>query len=334
MSESFYNILGVEEGATKDEIKKAYRTLSFKFHPDKNPGNLEATGKFQKISEAYETLGDEQKREEYNMSRKNPFMRMNSNNGMDVPMDDILNMFFNGIGNPFAQMPGMGGMSNGMKGMGGMSNGMGGMGGMPCFPPGFPPGLKVHVFNGGPMGFQQAIQKPSPIIKNIIITLEQILIGATVPLEIERWIVENGMKVFENETVYVTIPQGIDDGEMLILREKGNVINETVKGDIKIFVKVKNDTLFKRSGLDLILEKNITLKEALCGFSFEIKYVNGKSYTLNNNKGNIIPSEYRKIYPNMGLKREEHTGNMIIHFHVDFPEKLTDEQIGKLTEVL
>lgn len=312
MSESFYNILGLEEGSTKEEIKKAYRSLSFKFHPDKNPGNLEATGKFQKISEAYETLGDEQKREEYDMSRKNPFMRMNNNNnnGMDVPMDDILNMFFNGMGNPFGGMPGMGGM------------------------PGFPPGLKVHVFNGGPMGFQQAIQKPSPIIKNIIITLEQILTGATVPLEIERWIVENGMKVFENETVYVTIPQGIDEGEMLILREKGNVINESAKGDIKIFVKVINETLFKRSGLDLILEKNITLKEALCGFSFEIKYVNGKSYTLNNNKGNIIPPEYRKIYPNMGLKREEHVGNMIIHFHVDFPEKLTDEQIGKLLEVL
>jgi DnaJ family protein B protein 11 len=307
MSDNYYNILGVEESATKEEIKKAYRGLSFKFHPDKNPGNSEATGKFQKISEAYETLGDEQKREEYDMSRKNPFMRMNGmngNNGMDVPMDDIFNMFF---------------------------------GGMPGFPPGmpgFPPGVKLHVFNGGPMGFHQAIQKPSPIIKNITINLEQILNGATVPLEIERWIVENGMKVFENETVYVTIPQGIDEGEMIILRDKGNVINENAKGDIKIFVKITNDTLFKRSGLDLIFDKNITLKEALCGFSFEIKYVNGKSYTLNNNKGNIIPPEYRKIYPNMGLKRGEHSGNMIIHFHVDFPEKLTEEQIIKLSEVL
>jgi DnaJ family protein B protein 11 len=310
MSDNYYNILGVEESATKEEIKKAYRGLSFKFHPDKNPGNSEATGKFQKISEAYETLGDEQKREDYDMSRKNPFMRMNGmngNNGMDVPMDDIFNMFFGG-------MPGF---PQGMPGM-----------------PGFPPGVKLHVFNGGPMGFHQAIQKPSPIIKNITINLEQILNGATVPLEIERWIVENGMKVFENETVYVTIPQGIDEGEMIILRDKGNVINENAKGDIKIFVKITNDTLFKRSGLDLIFDKNITLKEALCGFSFEIKYVNGKSYTLNNNKGNIIPPEYRKIYPNMGLKRGEHSGNMIIHFHVDFPEKLTEEQIVKLSEVL
>ena len=310
MSEDFYNILGVNEKASKDEIKRAYRTLQMKYHPDKNNGNEEAAIMSRKINEAYEVLGDVQKRQEYDNSKNNPFMRMNGmngNNGMDVPMDDIFNMFFGGMpGFP----PGMQGMS------------------------GFPPGVKLHVFNGGPMGFHQAIQKPSPIIKNITINLEQILNGATVPLEIERWIVENGMKVFENETVYVTIPQGIDEGEMIILRDKGNVINENAKGDIKIFVKITNDTLFKRSGLDLIFDKNITLKEALCGFSFEIKYVNGKSYTLNNNKGNIIPPEYRKIYPNMGLKRGEHSVNMIIHFHVDFPEKLTEEQIVKLSELL
>jgi DnaJ-class molecular chaperone len=69
-------------------------------------------------------------------------------------------------------------------------------------------------------------------------------------------------------------------------------------------------------------------------FSFEIKYINGKSYTLNNNKGNIIPSEYKKVYPDMGLVRDNCKGNMIIHFHVTFPEKLTEEQIVKLIEVL
>ena len=62
--------------------------------------------------------------------------------------------------------------------------------------------------------------------------------------------------------------------------------------------------------------------------------MNGKSYTLNNNKGNIVPPEYQKVYPGMGLKRGEHKGNMIIIFHVEFPEKLTDEQIDKLTQVL
>lgn len=316
MSETFYNILGVDEKATHEEIKKAYRNLSFKFHPDKNPGNPDATSKFQKISEAYETLGDSQKREEYDMMSKNPFFRQHGGagaGGMEVPMDDIFKMFFGG------GMPGF-------------------PPSFPGFPPGgmqgFPPGAKIHVFHGGPMGFQQAIQKPSPIVKNIVISMEQVLNGTTVPLEIERWIVENGNKVFEQETVYLTIPQGVDDGEMVILRDKGNVINDSVKGDIKVFVKVENETAFKRNGLDLILEKKITLKEALCGFSFEIKYINGKSYTLNNNKGNIIPPDYHKVYPNMGLTRDEHKGKMIIHFQLEFPDTLTEEQINKLAEIL
>lgn len=321
MSENFYNILGVEEKATKDEIKKAYRGLQMKWHPDKNQGSDESKRMSEKINGAYEVLGDDEKRVEYDNSRNNPFTRMNSHGGggMEVPMDDIFNMLFGGMG-------GMGGFP-GMQGFQGMP-----MGGMPMG--GMPPGAKIHIFNGGPMGFQQAISKPVPIMKTIEINIAQILTGCSIPLEIERWIIENGIKVHEKETIYVTIPQGVDDNELLILRDKGNVLNENVKGDVKIFVKIKNDSAFKRSGLDLVLEKNISLKESLCGFTFEINYINGKSYTLNNNKGNIIPPEYKKIYPGMGLTRAEHKGNMIIHFHVDFPEKLSEEQITKLSEAL
>jgi len=316
MSESFYKILGVDEKSSKEDIKKAYRSLQMKYHPDRNNSSPEAITMTQKLNEAYETLGDEEKREEYDMTRNNPFMRMNSKN-MDGPMDDLFSMLF-----------GMGGMPSGMPGgMGVMPGGMGGF-------PGMPPGAKIHFFQGGPMNFQQSIQKPSAIIKNISIKISQVLTGATVPLEIERWLIENGMKLFESETIYVKIPKGIDDGELIILKEKGNVINENSKGDIKVFVKIENDTAFVRSGLDLILEKNITLKDALCGFSFEVNYINGKNYTLNNNQGNIIPHGFRKVIQKMGLEREDHKGNMIIVFNVEFPDKLTEEQIVKLKGIL
>jgi DnaJ family protein A protein 2 len=132
----------------------------------------------------------------------------------------------------------------------------------------------------------------------------------------------------------VTIAKGVDDNELIVLRDKGNVINENCKGDIKLFVKVENNTPFIRSGMDLILDKEITLKDALCGFSFEIKYINGKSYTLHNNSGNIISPGFKKIIPNLGLERDDHKGNMIIIFNVKFPEKLTEEQMCKLREVL
>ena len=302
MSENFYNILGVSENASKDEIKKAYRSLQMKYHPDKNQGNTESHKMTQTINEAYETLGDKQKKEEYDMTRTNPnpFMRMSSHNGMEVPIDEIFNMFF----------------------------GVGG-GGLP----GMQQSSKIHIFQGGPIGFQQGLQKPIPIIKTININMAQVLSGASIPLDIERWILENGIKIHENETIYVTVPQGIDDNEIIILRDKGNILSENVKGDVKVFVKIINDTIFQRSGLDVIIEKNISLKESLCGFTFDIKYLNGKCYTLNNNKGNIIHPEYKKIYPNMGFKRGEHRGNMIIHFHVLFPENLTEEQILKLNEI-
>lgn len=310
MSENLYNILGVPEKATKDEIKKAYRSLQMKWHPDKNQSSQESITMTQKINEAYETLGDEEKRNNYD--NPNPFARMSSQGGggMEVPVDEIFNMFFGGGG----------GMPPGFPGFPGF--------------PGMPPGAKIHVFNGGPMGFQQAISKPAPILKTININISNVLTGASLPVDIERWIIENGIKVHEKETIYVNVPQGIDDNEIIILRDKGNVLNDNVKGDVKIFVKITNETQFKRIGLDLVLEKNISLKESLCGFTFEINYVDGKSYTLNNNKGNIIPSEYKKVYPGMGLTRGEHKGNMVIHFHVKFPEKLSDEQIEKLTDIL
>jgi DnaJ-class molecular chaperone len=318
---NYYDVLGINEGASKDEIKKAYRTLQMKHHPDRNGGNEESSDMTKKINEAYETLGDVQKREEYDMLRKNPFLRQGGHNmgghNVDIPMQDIFNMMFGGGGGmPFGGMP-FGGMPFGMMQGGGM-----------------PPGTKIHVFNGNPMNLQQTMNKPAPIMKTLTLTMEQVFSGGSIPLEIERWILENGNKVFEQETIYVDVFQGIDDKEMITLKDKGNIMSEHSKGDIKINIIVQNDTAFKRFGLDLVIEKSISLKDSLCGFAFELIHLNGKSYTLNNNKGNIVPPEYKKVYPNMGLKRGEHQGNMIIHFHVTFPEKLTEEQIAKLMEIL
>jgi DnaJ-class molecular chaperone len=321
--ESFYKVLGVSETSSKDEIKKAYRSLSLKYHPDKNGGNKEAIGKFQKISEAYETLGDEQKREEYDMMKKNPFLRA----GGGGDMEDLLSALFGGglFGGPQggAKVHVFRGDPSSFPGAfpgGGFPGGGFPGGGFPGFP-GF------HQFNNN-------VQKPTPIIKTINISMEQVLSGCTIPVEIERWLVENEIKVFEKETVYVTIPKGVDDNEIILLAEKGNILNESTKGDIKLFVKVENTTQFERRGLDLLIHKNISLKESLCGFSFELKYINGKSYTLNNNKGNIIPPEYTKVIPNMGLTRDSHTGNLLIHFHVEFPEKLSEEKIASLSQIL
>jgi DnaJ-class molecular chaperone len=313
MDDSFYNILEVSENATPDEIKKAYRKLSMKHHPDKNKNDPESTTKFQKISEAYDTLSDPEKKRTYDMSRKNPFFNMMSGGG-NHPMDDIINNLF--------------GMSFGPGGAG-----LGVPGGMPfggphirVFHNGMP--LNMNGF-GGPPG----PQKPAPIIKTILVPIDKILTGTTQPVEVERWIMNDDIKMVEVETIYVTVPKGIDEGEIIILRDRGNVANENCRGDIKLFIKIENNTEFKRNGLDLLLEKTITVKEALCGFSFELRYITGKTYTITNNSGNIISHGYQKVIPNMGFSREQHTGNLIISFIVQFPEKLSNEVLAQLKQL-
>jgi DnaJ-class molecular chaperone len=319
MSKNLYNTLEVPETASIEEIKKSYRKLSMMYHPDKNKNNPDATSKFQEISEAYETLGDQEKKHEYDISRNNPFARMLNSQGSQNSVEDL---FANLFGMPFGQGTPFGHAGPFNQGMP-FSNMQS-----------FGPGQNVRIFhNGVPVNPQGFMQKPTPIIKNVVVPIDKILTGTTIPLDIERWLIQDGNKVFETENMYVTIPKGIDDGEIIILREKGNISREDYKGDVKLFIKILNDTEFKRSGLDLIFEKSISIKEALCGFSFELKYVTGKTYTINNHSGNIISNGYKKIIPNMGFSREQHTGNLIIIFNVKFPEKLTPETIELLKNI-
>jgi DnaJ family protein B protein 4 len=84
----------------------------------------------------------------------------------------------------------------------------------------------------------------------------------------------------------------------------------------------------------LKFKKTITLKESLTGFKFDIKHINGKTYTINNDSGNIIPANYIKEIDNLGMSREEITGKLIIEFDIIFPETLTKDQIDKLKEIL
>ena len=210
-----------------------------------------------------------------------------------------------------------------------------GVGGFPGGPGGFPGGVQMFTTSTDGSGRTnvRVIHKPSPISKNITITMEQVYTGCKVPIEIERQLIENNMRILEKETIYVDIPQGIDEGEIICIPEKGNSINGS-RSDVKVFVKIAPDSSFQRSGLDLIINQKISFKESLCGFSVEFKYINGKVYTLNNTNGTIIYTNYKKVMPNMGFKRDNHAGNMIINFNVEYPEKLTDEQVEKLRSIL
>jgi len=309
--EDYYKILGVQSNSNADDIKKSYRKLSLKHHPDRGGD----ANDFKKINEAYQTLGNPEKKRMYDMQKNNPlFGGMN-----DVPgnPEDIFNMMFGGGGIPFP-FGGMGGMG-GMQGMG-----------MP----------QVRIFHNGRPVNMPGMNKPAPIVKSIEITLEQAYSGVNHPLKLEKWVMEGNVKKIEQETIYVEIKPGIDDNEIIILRNRGNMLSENNIGDVKLFIKVINNTEFTRDGLDLLLTKEITLKEALVGFQFDFKHLSGKTYTINNKTGKVVTPSFVKEVPNMGMKRTRPhpasplVGNLLICFKINYPSTITEEQREQLEKIL
>lgn len=298
-----YETLGISNDANEDQIKRAYRKLSLQYHPDRNQ-SPDAQPKFQAINEANEILGDPAKRQQYD----------NELNGVGNPMDMMNGQEFRDINDIFKSFFAGGGMGMGM-----------GMG----------PGPGIHVFHGGQNPFFENMNKPPPIVKNLVLKLEQAYNGGSFPIELEKWNLMGNVKMVEKQTIYLNVPQGIDDNEVVLLREMGNSINQTIKGDIKVCITIQNDTSFERRGLDLIFKKKITLKEALCGFEFEIKHISGKSLNFKNVVNHaIIQPGYKKVIPDFGMKRETHTGNLIIHFDVAFPEQLPIETVNAIALLL
>jgi DnaJ-class molecular chaperone len=234
-------------------------------------------------------------------------------------------------------MPGMPGMDGGMMGNPDDFLKMFFGGGIPF---GMSGGPRVQIFRNGRPVNMNTMMKPTPINKTINITLAQAYKGVNIPVEVERWYQENDIKRVETERIYVPIPMGIDNQEIIILENKGNVVSDKIKGDVKVFINVENNTEFIRDGLDLLFQRKITLKEALCGFSFDIKHLSGKTYTINNTNGKIITTHYTKTIQHMGMKRERRhpaspmVGNLIIAFEVKFPTTLTDEQREQLSKIL
>jgi len=306
MDKNYYDILGVSNNASHDEIKKAYRRLSLIHHPDKN-GNHE-DDKFKELNEAYTILSDINNRKNYDTRNANKNISLddifNDLNVQHVNPNDIFNMLFAG-GNGFSNI-----FNNSSS--------------------------NIHILrNGIPVNLSQTMQKPIPIIKNIDITLEEAYTGCTKCIEIERWIRnEVGNTKNEKETIYVLISKGVDDNEILLVPEKGNIISDTNKGDIKLFIKIVNNTQLKRECLNLIYYKSLTFKESLCGFSFDLPFINNKILKINNTNGNVICNGYKKMVPNFGLERDGHIGSLIIEFSVIYPESLTPEQITALNNIL
>ena len=303
-----YENLGIDKKANQSEIKKAYRTLSLKYHPDRN-STEEAKTKIQDVNAAYEVLSDPEKKQAYdnelNGVNQHPHHFHNMNAGFN-DINSMFNMMFNG-----------GGMNMSMNGN--MPN-------VQIFRNG---NRTTHVFTSN-----TSIGKPPEITKQVEITMEQSYLGITIPVEVDKWVQENNNRRNERITLNLEIPAGITNNENIILRNSGNE-NQQSKGDIKFIINITNTTLFTRNNLDLIYDKNISLKEALCGFSFEFQHLNGKKMAMNNkDKITIITPGYTQVIQGLGMRKENLIGNLIFKFNIEFPTELTNEQREKISNGL
>jgi len=322
-----YKVLGVSRDATDADIKKAFRKQSLQYHPDKNSDKSgaeleEITNKFKAANEAYEILSDSEKRQQYDMGGMDAINGQQGGGGGGHhfhDMDQVFSMFFGG----------------GMPGMPGFPGGGGGGG----------PNIRVFHSNGAGNPFMNGghpfqhffhhIEKPQAIVRNIQITMQESYRGITKQIEVEAINVQNNIQSTEIKTIQLSIPAGINNNEQIILDNQGHNVNNEAHGDIKIVIVVENNTPFQRQGMDLYYKKKITLKEALCGFSFEFQHLNEKNLCINNMVNHsVIKPGYKKVIPNLGFARDGQIGNLIIEFEIEFPDQLTKDQIAELNDTL
>ena len=302
-----YEVLGIDANADETEIKKAYRSLSFKHHPDRSQ-DPDSSNIMQRINEAYEVLREPQSRQQY---------------------DAGLNGMHSMHANPFmGNMPGMGGINIFDMLFSQMAGNMGGI------------NIEIVHNGNGATFIRRHIGKPETIVKNISITLEQAYTGFVATVEIDRWNMrqQDGLKINEIESIQVKIPAGVETGQSILLEGIGNGVEgndgNSVKGDVKVCVSVQSHATFIRQGSDICFKKLMSLKEALCGTQFQFEHLNGKMLTLNVTNAIIFPGG-KKVFAGMGMPKTDGTvGNLVLEFDVQFPTSLTQEQKDALSNVL
>ena len=346
MSYNYYEILGIETNASTDEIKRAYRRLSLIYHPDKNNNDTDKSIKFKTIGSAYETLIDNISRNKYDREN-NIINNCNTSNtdysNTDYSKTDYSNTdysktdFHNHVRNDIRNH-----MRNDLRNHVRNDN--------------YIDKHRLYNINAMPRRYDiydienrydidnnydidnrhdrhnmYDIPKPLEIVKHV--NFNQSYYGDNIPIFITRDIYINRDHYTETETIYIDIDPGTDNNEIITVEKKGNIYNN-ISGDIKIKIILDNNPIFKRNGLDLIYVKNISFKESVCGFTFALKHINGKSYTINNNTGLIIHPNYNTSIPKLGFKKNNNIGNLIINYNIDYPDKLNKDIITKLQNIL
>jgi DnaJ family protein B protein 4 len=318
----FYDTLGIDRGASEAEIKKAYRKLAMKWHPDKNQDNkAESEKKFKAVSEAYEVLSDPKKKERYDQFGEDGLRDGGGfgGGGGGVDPHDIFAQFFGGGG---GGMPGGG--FGGIPG-GGFGGGMpGGFGGMPG-----------HGHGRGGQSSRPRKKKADPIEQVLRLTLEEMYYGVQKNLKLTRTVIRNGREERVSETLSIDVKPGWKKGTKITFQEKGDETPETVAADIVFVIEEKKHPRFEREGDDLLKTVVVDLHEALLGTNVFVSTLDGKS--INVDVPEIVDPKYVKVLAGEGMplsKNPQTKGDLKLRFDIRFPKELSSAQRETLRECL
>lgn len=293
----YYEVLGVPKNASDDEIKKAYRKLAIKYHPDKNPGDKEAEEKFKEVSEAHEVLSDKQKRARYDQF---------GHAGVNGAAGGAYGNPFGG-GNPFGQ--GGNFNFNGQEfhfdfGGGGLDDILG----------------NLFGFGGAS---RRRPTRGADYRTQVVVDFSEAIFGTTKPISID------------GKTVKVKIPAGIDDGMSIRLKGRGGPAPEGVsggeKGDLYVLVRVKPHKTLTREGTLILSEEKISMVDAALGCEVEVETVDGP-VTMKVPAGTQSGTPFKLSGHGVPFRADGDRGPHIVTIIVETPKNLSRKQRELLEE--